>query len=152
MAGCVPALVQNAMAAKPSAPSDLRPLVMPPWRAVEAAARILSSDRLADALRYVADDVLRHDPLLRPSDLTQVLDVAQAVDPSGLPLRTRYGYLGVPADSKDATGLRMLACRPGTALPSAREVTADSAGAVTTGTRMRICSDRPEHRRHFASG
>ena len=100
-----PLLISEALHRPPEPPEDTRPLVMPPWPAVDHAARFLGTDELASALSYVADHVLQSDPNLIATDLCQVLPIAQAVDQSGLSLRVRYRYLGVPADTKNQAGM-----------------------------------------------
>ncbi len=101
--------VAEALATRPAAPRDVRPFVMPPRRAIEAAAELLGTDRLSRILRFFAAEVLADDPALRVADLDGPCAIADAIQRSGLPLGIRIGYLGVPVDVRDERALQDLA-------------------------------------------
>lgn len=98
-----PAEIAHALAAPPSAPSDLRPPVAPDADIVAAVAAEIGTESLFGTLRRLERSVLRRDdPNYRLGDLATQIAIAEAVDGvRELSLLDRWTYAMCPVDERD---------------------------------------------------
>ncbi len=104
-----PRQLRSLMAADPVPPADLRPLVSPDRRIVEGVAEELGTTSLLETLRRIKRAVLRPgDPNYRLADLETQIEIAGAIDGTGLALLDRWTYALCPVDVRDAGIDRLL--------------------------------------------
>jgi len=97
-----PARLRQLMATEPAAPDDRRPLVSPDRDIVAAVAEELGTASLSETLRRIRRAVLRPgDPNYRLADLGTQIDIATAMDGTGLPVLDRWTYALCPVDTRD---------------------------------------------------
>jgi ATP-dependent RNA helicase SUPV3L1/SUV3 len=97
------------METEPAPPADLRPLVSPDRRIVQGVAEELGTQSLLETLRRISKAVLRPgDPNYRLADLEQQMEIAAAIDGTGLSLLDRWTYALCPVDLRDAGIERLL--------------------------------------------
>ena len=107
--GGEPRRLRTLMATDPAPPADLRPLVSPDRRIVQGVAEELGTQSLLETLRRISRAVLRpNDPNYRLADLEQQMEIAAAIDGTGLPLLDRWTYALCPVDLRDAGIERLL--------------------------------------------
>ncbi len=107
--GGEPRRLRTLMNTEPTAPSDLRPLVSPDRRIVQGVAEELGTVSLLETLRRISKAVLRPgDPNYRLADLEQQMEIAAAIDGTGLALLDRWTYALCPVDLRDAGIERLL--------------------------------------------
>ena len=107
--GGEPRRLRALMATEPAPPADLRPLVSPDRRIVQGVAEELGTQSLLETLRRISRAVLRpNDPNYRLADLEQQMEIAAAIDGTGLPLLDRWTYALCPVDLRDAGIERLL--------------------------------------------
>ena len=107
--GGEPRRLRALMATDPAPPADLRPLVSPDRRIVQGVAEELGTESLLETLRRISRAVLRpNDPNYRLADLEQQMEIAAALDGTGLPLLDRWTYALCPVDLRDAGIERLL--------------------------------------------
>lgn len=107
--GGEPRHLQALMAAEPAPPADLRPLVSPDRRIVQGVAEELGTTSLTETLRRISRAVLRPgDPNYRLADLEPQIEIAAAMDGTGLALLDRWTYALCPVDLRDAGVDRLL--------------------------------------------
>ncbi len=101
--------LKRLMATEPAAPEDRRPLVSPDRQIVAAIAEELGTDSLLETLRRIRRAVLRPgDPNYRLADLELQIEIAAAMDGTGLPLLDRWTYALCPVDIRDSGVERLL--------------------------------------------
>lgn len=104
-----PRLLRKLMLTEPQAPMDRRPLVSPDRQIVKAIAEELGTNSLLETLRRIRRAVLRpNDPNYRLADLELQIEIAAAMDGTGLPLLDRWTYALCPVDVRDAGIERLL--------------------------------------------
>ncbi len=104
-----PARLRQLMATAPAAPDDRRPLVSPDRDIVAAVAEELGTDSLSETLRRIRRAVLRPgDPNYRLADLATPIDIATAMDGTGLALLDRWAYALCPVDARRDDGIERL--------------------------------------------
>ena len=97
-----PARLRALMGTEPAAPDDRRPLVSPDRDIVAAVAEELGTASLSETLRRISRAVLRPgDPNYRLADLQTQIDIATAMDGTGLSLLDRWTYALCPVDVRD---------------------------------------------------
>ncbi len=97
-----PARLRALMATDPAPPEDRRPLVSPDRDIVAAVAEELGTASLSETLRRIQRAVLRPgDPNYRLADLGTQIDIATAMDGTGLSLLDRWTYALCPVDTRD---------------------------------------------------
>ena len=97
-----PARLRALMATEPAPPEDRRPLVSPDRDIVAAVAEELGTASLSETLRRIQRAVLRPgDPNYRLADLGTQIDIATAMDGTGLSLLDRWTYALCPVDTRD---------------------------------------------------
>jgi len=97
-----PARLRALMATDPAPPEDRRPLVSPDRDIVAAVAEELGTTSLSETLRRIQRAVLRPgDPNYRLADLGTQIDIATAMDGTGLSLLDRWTYALCPVDTRD---------------------------------------------------
>ncbi|HYZ61287.1 MAG TPA: helicase-related protein, partial [Acetobacteraceae bacterium] len=107
--GGEPARLRALMATEPAPPADQRPLVSPDRHIVAAIAEELGTTSLLETLRRIRRAVLRPtDPNYRLADLETQIEIAAAMDGTGLPLLDRWTYALCPVDVRDAGIDRLL--------------------------------------------
>ncbi|MDT7951390.1 MAG: helicase-related protein [Acetobacteraceae bacterium] len=107
--GGEPRRLRALMGTEPAAPADLRPLVSPDRRIVQGVAEELGTQSLLETLRRISKAVLRPgDPNYRLADLEQQMEIAAAIDGTGLSLLDRWTYALCPVDLRDAGIERLL--------------------------------------------
>jgi ATP-dependent RNA helicase SUPV3L1/SUV3 len=107
--GGEPKQLAALMAAEPAAPADLRPLVSPDRRIVQAVADELGTQSLLETLRRIKRAVLRPgDPNYRLADLEVQIEIAALIDGTGLELLDRWTYALCPVDLRDSGIERLL--------------------------------------------
>ncbi len=107
--GGEPRRLRALMATEPAPPEDLRPLVSPDRRIVQGVAEELGTESLSETLRRISRAVLRpNDPNYRLADLEQQMEIAVAIDGTGLSLLDRWTYALCPVDLRDAGLERLL--------------------------------------------
>ena len=95
------------------------PLVSPDRRIVQGVAEELGTQSLLETLRRISRAVLRpNDPNYRLADLEQQMEIAAAIDGTGLALLDRWTYALCPVDfarcgDRAAAALGVGACGPG---------------------------------------
>ena len=100
--------LQSVIMRAPEAIQDDRLHVMPPWKAVKETSRLLQSEDLGLIMRHLCQNVLAQMADLRAPKLDDILKVATCTQRSGLPLQTRFSYLGCPIDTRDESALTAL--------------------------------------------
>ncbi len=104
-----PARLRSLMQTEPAPPFDLRPQVSPDRRIVAAVAEELGTTSLLETLRRIRGAVLRpNDPNYRLADLDTQMEIAAAMDGTGLALLDRWTYALCPVDMRDAGVDRLL--------------------------------------------
>lgn len=104
-----PARLKRLMATEPAPPEDQRPLVSPDRDIVQAVAEELGTQSLYETLRRIRRAVLRpSDPNYRLADLTAHIEIAAAMDGTGLSLLDRWTYALCPVDMRDEGTERLL--------------------------------------------
>ena len=107
--GGEPRRLRALMETEPAPPADLRPLVSPDRRIVQGVAEELGTQSLLETLRRISKAVLRPgDPNYRLADLEQQMEIAAAIDGTGLALLDRWTYALCPVDLRDAGIERLL--------------------------------------------
>lgn len=107
--GGEPARLRRLMATEPAPPEDQRPLVSPDRDIVQAVAEELGTESLYETLRRIRRAVLRpSDPNYRLADLTPHIEIAAAMDGTGLSLLDRWTYALCPVDMRDDGTERLL--------------------------------------------
>ncbi len=107
--GGEPRALRKLMLTEPVPPADLRPMVSPDRRIVAAIAEELGTDSLLETLRRIRRAVLRPgDPNYRLADLELQIEIAAAMDGTGLALLDRWTYALCPVDVRDAGIERLL--------------------------------------------
>jgi ATP-dependent RNA helicase SUPV3L1/SUV3 len=107
--GGEPRQLRALMAAEPAPPADQRPLVSPDRRIVAAIAEELGTQSLLETLRRIRRAVLRPgDPNYRLADLELQIEIAAAMDGTGLALLDRWTYALCPVDVRDGGIDRLL--------------------------------------------
>jgi ATP-dependent RNA helicase SUPV3L1/SUV3 len=97
-----PARLRKLLATDPAVSDDRRPLVSPDRDIVAAVAEELGTASLSETLRRIRRAVLRPgDPNYRLADLGTQIDIATAMDGTGLPLLDRWTYALCPVDKRD---------------------------------------------------
>ncbi len=107
--GGEPRRLRTLMETEPAPPADLRPLVSPDRRIVQGVAEELGTQSLLETLRRISKAVLRPgDPNYRLADLEVQMEIAAAIDGTGLSLLDRWTYALCPVDLRDAGIERLL--------------------------------------------
>jgi len=97
-----PARLRQLMATDPAPPADRRPLVSPDRDIVAAVAEEMGTASLSETLRRIRRAVLRPgDPNYRLADLGTQIEIATAMDGTGLALLDRWTYALCPVDIRD---------------------------------------------------
>ena len=133
--GGEPRRLRTLMATEPAAPADLRPLVSPDRRIVQGVAEELGTQSLLETLRRISKAVLRPgDPNYRLADLEQQMEIAAAIDGTGLSLLDRWTYALCPVDLRDAGIERLTALGSGSRCRNS-DPAAEHRPSAATGTR-----------------
>src|SRR4051794_10467204 len=107
--GGEPARLRALMATEPAPPADMRPMVSPNRHIIAGIAEELGTSSLLETLRRIRRAVLRPgDPNYRLADLETQIEIAAAMDGTGLPLLDRWTYALCPVDVRDAGIDRLL--------------------------------------------
>lgn len=107
MAGGDPSVVAEALEDRPAAPADRRPWVLPPAKALIAAADVLGTDSLAKTLRFVLAEAFDPKGPFRPAKAEGALALAAVLDGGGLSFEDRCRCLGAPLDARSAFGAKL---------------------------------------------